>query len=361
MMPTDRKSRPFIIPFFLSHQGCPHRCVYCNQFASGGGREEPLSPETITRGIEAGLASPKADGHERIEAAFYGGTFTNLPRQRQARYIEAAAAFLHTGRLTGIRLSTRPDTLEADQVSFLTDHGVSTVEIGAQSMDDRVLILSRRGHTADHTRRASQRVKKAGLRLGLQLLPGLPGENQAGRESTLNQVLELDPDDARIYPLVVLRGTELAVWHERGAYRPLSLAQAVDTCARMVCRFMDLRVQVIRIGLHPDRRLLENTLAGPVHPAFGELVRSRLFYLTMVRAMTRHAPTGGDVVLRVAPRDRSPAAGHGKQNIMQLKKDFNVERIVIQPDPELEPGTVMWRNTPFPIRDAYTHRHGRTS
>ncbi len=341
--------KPFIIPFFLTHQGCPHRCVYCDQRIAGGHREDALSPEAVRRGIEAGLASRRLKPGSLVEAAFFGGTFTMLPRSRQAALLEAAAPYLAEGRVSGIRLSTRPDALAEDQVEFLAERGVRTVEIGAQSMDDKVLAASERGHTSEDVALSAGRVKEAGLRLGLQLLPGLPGEDGASRKNTLKRVLSLEPDDARIYPLLVLKGTPLAELHAKGLYRPFTLSEAVDVCADMFARLTLSGVRVIRMGLQAGPELTAGLAAGPYHPAFGHLVKAETYRRALASVLTMFPSSEAAPALQTAPEDISLALGHRRRNVLELAAEHGLAELTVESDAELSRGNFRWQGCEFSI------------
>jgi histone acetyltransferase (RNA polymerase elongator complex component) len=348
-MPGGPAAQPFVIPFFLNHQGCPHRCVYCDQRLTGGQRPEPLTPLGVTIGLEAGLASPRLKPGTRVEAAFFGGTFTNLPKNRQMELLEAVAPFCDQGRVQGLRLSTRPDALADEQVHFLKIHGVTNVEIGAQSLDDQVLLAAGRGHTAADTRQAAQRLKKAGIRVGLQLLPGLPGEDRASRVYTLSQALEIGPQEARIYPLLVMKGTPLAGLFQQGAYLPLTLNQAVAACADLLARLVSAGINVIRTGLQNEPELEKNLVAGPYHPAFGHLVKSEVFRRAMAKALALNPAGNEENVLLTSPRELSTAVGQNRSNLDFLKRHFSVPNLAVRPDPRLAPGSFSWRKNLFHV------------
>ncbi|MBF0530950.1 MAG: radical SAM protein, partial [Deltaproteobacteria bacterium] len=211
---------PLVIPFFIPNQGCAYRCIFCDQPATiGSAGLTELTPETIARDVTAGLQSSRLKPGRQVEVAFYGGTFTALPVTRQTELLSAVAPFIRSGQVHGLRLSTRPDRLSVEQIDFLKAMGVTTVELGAQSLDDRVLAASRRGHTADQIKTAAKSLQAAGLNLGLQLLPGLPGEDQASRKMTLEAVINLCPREVRIYPLLVLHKTVLAELYRQGKYQ----------------------------------------------------------------------------------------------------------------------------------------------
>lgn len=335
------KSKPLVIPFFISHQGCPHRCVFCNQYASGGTRPEPLNANTIKEGVYAGLSSSKHRPKTKTEVGFFGGTFTSLPLERQKSLLAPVKPFIERGLVHGLRLSTRPDALSYEQVEFLKQNCVTTVEIGAQSFDDQVLKNAGRGHSASDIAEASLRVKKAGLRLGLQFIIGLPGEDEQSRALTIDKALSLSPDDARIYPLLVVKGTRLAEMYNAGLYEPLSLDQAVKASALIYLKFTGAGVNVIRIGLHQNRDLEDSVIAGPHHPALGHMVKSEVYLAGIFRAFNDMPPaseSGSRIEILTAAQDISQAQGLKKRNIERLKMHFNLNDIKIKAGAGLDHG-----------------------
>ncbi len=291
-----------IYPVFIPNAGCPHRCLFCAQDRTTAQQLLPEARE-VERWLERTL--PQRGGGE---IAFYGGTFTQLPLARQTCYLGLAGRFVATGRVAGIRLSTRPDALDDNCIARLQAAGVTTIEIGCQSFNSSVLNRSGRGHTADDSISAIRRCCHAGLQVGVQLMPGLPGGDAAEALQSLRRSLELKPSFVRIYPTVVIDGTALADLWKTGDFTPWPLDETVDVCADMLqlCRLAD--IPVIRIGLQADAQLEANFLAGPYHPAFGQLVRSRLWRRALLRAGT-HSRS-----ISINPDDLSDALGHRAEN-----------------------------------------------
>lgn len=295
-----------IYPVFIPHAGCPHRCLFCAQDRSTGQSDLPVAKE-VEQWLENVLPL-----HGTGEIAFYGGTFSLLPLEEQEHFLTTARHFVASGRVSGVRISTRPDALDEICVARLRGSGVTTVEIGCQSFSDSVLSLAGRGHAAADCIAAVQRCLSAGLQVGIQLMPGLPGGDVEEALMSLRQALALEPSFVRIYPTVVIEGTELAALWKSGDYQPWTLDESVELCAEMllVCRQADM--PVIRLGLQRDPQLEENLLAGPYHPAFGQLVRSRLW-----RRALFHASCHGKQ-LSVHPNDLSDALGHRGENRLWL-------------------------------------------
>lgn len=304
-----------IYPVFLPHAGCPHRCLFCAQERSSGQTAVPSVP-TVDGWLEKTLPL-SGDG----EIAFYGGTFSSLPLPLQDAFLSLASAFVAKGRVAGIRISTRPDALGDDCLLRLKSRGVTTVEVGCQSFDDKVLARSGRGHTSSESISAVQRCLSAGLQVGVQLMPGLPAGDAAEAIASLRQALDLQPDFLRIYPTVVIAGTPLAELWKSGDYHPWALDEAVEVCADMLSLCHAAGVLVIRLGLQHDRQLIENLLAGPYHPAFGQLVRSRLWRRALLQAVTHSHD------LLVNPCDLSDALGHHAENRDWLRANWPAARL----------------------------------
>lgn len=265
------------------------------------------------------------------EIAFYGGSFTALADAVQRAYLDAVRPFLIAGRVAGVRVSTRPDALDARRLEVLVGAGVKTVEIGCQSFDDGVLLASGRGYSRDVCRQAVCACLDAGLQVGIQLLPGLPGGDAAEAMASLDQALGLHPGFLRIYPAVVIAGTELARLWRDGRYRAWSLDEAVEVAADMLTRCRVAEVPVIRLGLQHEPELAASVLAGPYHPAFGQLVRARLW-----RRLLDVARERGGRRFAVHPADLSDAVGHRRDNLAWLST--NGADFTIVADADLERG-----------------------
>lgn len=300
-------SESSIYPFFLSRLGCGQQCVYCHQelHADGGRR---WTPKTVSAELERWRPKSSAG-----EIAFYGGSFTLLPEDEQIDFLEVAAGFVARHKAAGIRLSTHPSGLRSDHLQRLTQFPVTTVEVGCQSFSDKVLLRSGRGHQAQEIVTGVERLQRHDLQVGLQLMPGLPGADRREALASLELALSLSPDFIRIYPTVVLPGTPLAKMLMLGSYRAWSLEEAVETVADMLDRCRQASVPVIRMGLPP---LDCEPVAGPYHPAFGQLVKSRLWKRALIAALNQV----GSSEVRVAPRFLSDAMGHKKQFSRITKK-----------------------------------------
>jgi len=329
-------SRPFIIPVFIPHAGCPHRCVFCDQNAITGKPDNQDLIAAAEESIRTWLDYPGA-GRSQAEIAFYGGNFLGLDESTVRALLDTAGRVIGQGKAVGIRFSTRPDTITSRRLSWIAGHPVSMVELGAQSLRDRVLEASGRGHTVRDTVNGVSRLKAENLRVGIQLMTGLPGDDPDGAMESARHACRLEPDAVRIYPTLVLKGSELERWMRQGAYHPAGLEESVILVAEMYRLFYGAGIPVIRMGLHADTDLHSGAClaAGPFHPSFGHLVQARVFYDALVRKLSiMHAPPCG-VHIRVHPSSISRARGWKNRNIERLCNDFSIETIHVHPDPEL--------------------------
>jgi histone acetyltransferase (RNA polymerase elongator complex component) len=263
------RKRRLIIPIFIPHEGCPHQCVFCNQTDITGQNSLPALTE-VSETIAQYLSTWRGEGPR--EVAFYGGSFTGLNDNLQRDFLETAYAFIQSGEIDALRVSTRPDYISHEKVVLLKEYGVEIVELGVQSMDDGVLRLSGRGHAAKDTVRAVELLREAGLTIGLQMMPGLPGDTRETILETAGEIVSLRPDFIRVYPTLVIKNTPLEKLYRWGNYSPWLLESMVEVCREVMSLFDNARIPVIRVGLQPTADLEESIVAGPYHPSFRQLL-----------------------------------------------------------------------------------------
>lgn len=289
-----------IIPIFIPHAGCPHQCVFCNQKTISGQKTAAVegAKEQINKWLK--WVKPSLEN----EAAFYGGSFTGLDLALQKELLALTDELLDCKVIGGVRLSTRPDYIDEERLELLRAHGVKLVELGVQSLDDSVLQKAERGHTAQQVTEAVALLKSYGFKVGVQLMVGMPGQDFASVKATVDQVLALQPNIARIYPLLVIKGTPLAKSYEAGEFEPLTLEEAVRQAAYVYQHLSEAGVKIIRVGLQPDDELCAegNIIAGPFHPAMGELVQSYLLREQLTPKIIDESKQNGDTVLVLCPR-----------------------------------------------------------
>ncbi len=323
-----------IVPFFISHQGCPHRCIFCNQEKIAGSNGNFPTPAEIRDKV---AVYRHTSGCQGVDVAFYGGSFTSIPREDQLRLLHPLQNLLASGEVASIRISTRPDSLDAEAAAFLSASGVCTVELGVQSMDDTVLEQAERGHCAADVEKAVACLKNEGISVGLQLMPGLPGDTWETSVSSLLRTLGLRPDFLRIYPTLVVAGTTLSQRHAEGSYCPLSLGEAVSLCKVLLHHALLAGVPVVRIGLQPttDLESAGTILAGPYHPAFRQMVESELCFDLLQKLIPHGTDEGEPLSIRCAPARIADVVGQKRSNIQRLVREHGVRIDRVQGDSRL--------------------------
>jgi len=310
---------PLVIPVFISHQGCPHRCVFCDQYTITGKPEAgfPVSTTEVRATVEQWLIHSRRRRKDEVQVAFYGGSFTGLPTARQEELLGTVRPYIDAGKVDTIRISTRPDYIDDTAVALLKKYSVSIVELGIQSLDPDVLMASARGHSVSRSEEAVSLLKEKGFTVGAQIMCGLPGDTTVRLMATVRKVAALGPDFVRIYPTLVIRGSGLEKLYRSGSYRPLSLLQAVALASRMKDILAQHGIRVVRMGLQPSRELENKVVAGPYHPAFGELVVSRDLF-RQARRILRQKKKGGIKGFTVAAADQSAFRGPNNVNMKRL-------------------------------------------
>jgi histone acetyltransferase (RNA polymerase elongator complex component) len=265
------------LSIFIPHVGCRHRCAFCDQRAIAGTSDD-VTGDSVRQIISEKL--PNLIQHSyQCEIAFFGGSFTAIPRQHMLQLLTAANEYLtlYPDTFTGIRCSTRPDSIDDDVLLLLKHHGVTAIELGAQSTDEAVLAKSERGHTAADIRQAAALIKKHGFELGLQLMTGLPLDTPSKSLQTARDFVSLHPDTARIYPTLVMPNTKLAQMYASGEYQPFDLGTTIQLCAEIYSIFTESNIRTIRIGLNQAEKLKRDIIAGPWDDTLGERVIARYY------------------------------------------------------------------------------------
>lgn len=310
--------KKYNIPIFVPHKGCPYDCVFCNQKRITGQIKETV-PDDVTEIIERYLKTLPQDAS--IEAAFFGGSFTGIPIEEQSALMERVEPYIKSGRIDGIRLSTRPDYINDEILLNLKKYGVSTIELGVQSMIGEVLCASNRGHSSEQVKKAAELIHQYGFNLGLQQMTGLPEDTPERSIETARELIALKPACVRIYPTLTIKDTALETLYREGKYIPQTVDEAVKLCKTLVLMYEENNINVIRVGLQPTDEINENAsvVAGPFHAAFGELVESEIYYDMIVSQEPQ-----GDIEIYVNPREISKACGNKRRNIVRLKERLGI-------------------------------------
>ncbi len=304
------------VALFVPDAGCPHRCSFCNQKTISG-KITPLKVEEIDSAVEVAL---KSIGCNEGEIAFFGGSFTAIDKDYMISLLERAYGYVKNGFFKGIRISTRPDRIDEEVLDILKCYGVTAIELGCQSMDDEVLLLNRRGHTEKDVVNAAKLIKSKGFELGLQMMTGLYGDSDEESVATAEKIIALSPDTVRIYPTIVLEGTDLCELYRKGVYTPQTVDGAAELCKRLLLMFEERDIKVIRLGLHSGGNVEDGFVAGPYHPAFREICESKIYLDNVLNQLKKNGLTDGEIEIEVGTSFVSMLTGQKKANILKLNE-----------------------------------------
>ena len=333
--------KEYIIPIFVPHLGCPHACVFCNQTKISGETREVTAKE-VKETSEYYLTNFK-DGDNYVEVAFFGGSFTAIDVEKQKELLGAAYEYIAKGKVQSIRISTRPDAINKEILKMLKKYKVKTIELGVQSANDYILNISKRGHTFEDVKKASKLIRWYGFTLGHQMMVGLPESTRLDEVNTAKALIKLKPKIVRIYPVLVIKGTELESMLQSGEYTPLTVVQAVERCKEVAELFNKKKIKIIRIGLQHTDEITDpenensEVVAGPYNPDFRQLVESAMWYDVIVSKIKKFNTKVKEVEIRANPEDVNNIIGHKKENILKLKEIYEVDAI-IKSDEEIQNG-----------------------
>lgn len=333
--------KEYIIPIFVPNYGCKNDCTFCNQKKISG-QTTDVTAEEVRKTVNYYLENFK-DDNKYVEVAFFGGSFTGIDEKKQIELLEAANEFIKEKKVNSIRISTRPDYISKPILKMLKKYHVKTIELGVQSSNDYVLEKSKRGHTFEDVIKASKMIRFRGFKLGHQMMVGMPESSEKDEINTAKDLIKLKPKIVRIYPVLVIKGTELAREYSAGEYTPLTVGQAVERCKQITYLFRKNKIDVIRIGLQNSDEIAypeedgSQVLAGPFHPAFRQLVEGEMWYDSIAEKVKEINTKVKKIEIEVNPSDVNNVIGHKKANITKLQKLYEVE-IVITQNEELASG-----------------------
>ena len=336
-----KSKKQYVIPVFIPHLGCPNDCSFCNQKSISGKTKMPTK-EDVIKIIEDNLKSFK-ENDAYIEIAFFGGSFTGIDVEKQKEYLEIANEYVKNKKVNGIRLSTRPDYITKDILKMQKKYNVKTIELGVQSTNDYILNRCDRGHTFEDVKKASKLIRWYGFNLGHQMMVGLPESTKLDEIRTAKDLIKLKPKMVRIYPVLVIKGTKLEKEMELGEYKPLTVLQAVERCKELLYLFNKKNIQVIRVGLQNTDEITSpgsknsEVVAGPYHPAFGQLVEDSIWYESIVDKIKKINDKVKEVKIKVNFANINNVVGHKKSNIKKLKETYDVD-VVVEADKNIKPG-----------------------
>ncbi len=333
--------KEYIIPIFVPHLGCPNACVFCNQTKITG-KQKQVTKEEVKETIEQYLKNFQ-DTENKVEVAFFGGSFTAIEEEKQKELLEAAYEYVKKGKVDSIRISTRPDCITKQILKNLKKYKVETIELGVQSSNNYILAKAKRGHTFEDVKKASRLIRFYGFTLGHQMMIGLPESTVLDEVNTAKELIKLKPKIVRIYPVLVIQNTELETMYQQGEYEPLSVTQAVERCREVADLFNRHKIKIIRIGLQNTDEITDpkdensQVVAGPYHPAFRQLVEGKLWYDAIVSKIKKCNTKVKLVEIKAHPDAINNIIGHKKENMKKLKEVYDVE-VIVKPDEKIKNG-----------------------
>ena len=333
--------KEYIIPIFVPHLGCPNNCIFCNQKKISG-QTKMVNAKDVEDTIEYYLKNFK-DDNKYVEVAFFGGSFTAIEKEKQEELLQAVQKYIHDKKVNSIRISTRPDAIDKDILKMLKKYHVKTIELGVQSMNNYILNRSQRGHTVEDVKKASKLIRWNGFILGHQMMVGLPESTKQDEINTAKELIKLKPKIVRVYPVLVIKDTPLAIEYENKEYTPLTVTQAVERCKEIVELFNKHKINVIRIGLQNTEEISDpsketsQVVAGPYHPAFRQLVESSMWYDSLLDEIKKINTKVIKVKIIANPENINNIIGHKKENVLKLKEVYDVD-VAVKSSEEIKPG-----------------------
>ncbi|MGL6107438.1 elongator complex protein 3 [Romboutsia sp.] len=311
-----------IIPVFVPHRGCPHDCIFCNQKKITGVSTD-ITSDDVRNIIEECL--PTIDKDASIEVAFFGGSFTAIEIDVQKSLLAVAKEYVDKGLIKDIRMSTRPDCINEEILKMLKEYKVSIIELGVQSLDEDVLKESIRGHSAEDVFKSSKLIKEYNIDLGLQMMVGLPTDNEDKCIATAKKFIEMKPDCVRIYPTLVVKETGLENLLNNKKYNAFTLDESIQIVKKLLTLFYVNNINVIRVGLQAtdDIQIGKAIVDGPYHPAFRELVQSEMIkdYLKYIVVENK---VKSNITIKCNKKNVSKIIGNKKSNIVYMKNELGV-------------------------------------
>lgn len=333
--------KEYIIPIFVPHLGCPNNCIFCNQKRISG-QTKMVTAKDVKETIEYYLKNFR-DNNKYVEVAFFGGSFTAIDVNKQIELLEAVQEYISNKKVNSIRISTRPDCIDKEILKRMKKYHVKTIELGVQSTNNYILNRCKRGHTGEDVKKASKLIRMHGFVLGHQMMIGLPESTKQDEINTAKELIKLKPKIVRIYPVLVIKDTELADEYERGEYTPLTVGQAVERCKDIVDLFNRNKINVIRIGLQNTEEITDpnakdsSVVAGPYHPAFRQLVEASMWYDSIVGEIKKVNAKVKKVKIIANELNVNNIIGHKKENIIKLKDTYDVD-VTIERNDKIKPG-----------------------
>jgi len=254
---------------------CPGQCLYCPTYSNTPQSYTPESP-AVLRAIKCGydarqqvelrlrILSEMGHPTDKVELIIMGGTFLAYPQDYQYQFIkdcydglngkesatlEEAKRLNETTehRCTGLCIETRPDWCGQEEIERMLDFGTTRVELGVQTLSDEIYQMVRRGHKVEDVVEATALLREHGFKVYYHWMPGLPGSTPEEDLQLSRRLFDDDrfkPDGLKLYPTMVVEGTELEEWYRDGRYQPYD----VDTMVDLMVRIKSVVPRYVRIS-----------------------------------------------------------------------------------------------------------------
>jgi histone acetyltransferase (RNA polymerase elongator complex component) len=259
--------------------------------------------------------------------------------------LSTAYEYVKEKKIDGIRISTRPDYIDKPTLKRLKKYKVKTIELGVQSSNNYVLNKAKRGHTFEDVKKASKLIRRFRFTLGHQMMVGMQDSSELDDFNTAKDLAKLKPKIVRIYPVLVIKGTQLEKEMQEGRYEPLEVEKAVERCKEITYFFNSKKIKVIRIGLQTTHTICNSekegseVVAGPYHEAFRQLVESAIYYDIIVDKIKHINQNVKEVEIRINPQDVNNVVGYKRENIVKLKEMYDVD-VKIEQDIKCSPSKI---------------------
>ncbi len=322
----NNKDNQYTIPIFIPHKGCPNNCIFCNQKKISG-QINDVTVQDVDNIIQKYL-NYYTNKDKKIEIAFFGGSFTGIDINLQVEYLKVANKYIQSKKVDSIRLSTRPDYINDEILNMLEEYGVETIELGVQSMDDEILNYAKRGHTSQDVIKASRLIRNHNIRLGHQVMVGLPKSTIDTEVYTIKECLKLKPEQLRLYPVYVIEDSELYDMYNLEIYKPLDINSAVKRCLAIINECQKTNVAIIRLGLQSTSEITSSNsnIFGPVCDNFAEYVMAAIIRESIEKIYKENI--NEDIVVYVPSKYISVTVGPKKINKIYFENKYNVKYIV---------------------------------
>lgn len=266
----------------------------------------------------------------------YIGSLTGKSIEEQREILEK---FRETNTKDKIKISIEPQLIDKTLIKMLKGYNVTGIELEAQSTNGYILKRCGYVHTLDDIKKANKMIKWNRLKVSYQIGIGLPDSTKIDEQNTAKDIAKLKPNLVRIYPMLVVKNTELENEFSEGRYEPLTLNQAIERCKEAIYVFNQKKVKQISIIKQNELNKSEEKeiIAGPYHEEFTQLVTDSIWYDSIVDKIKKFNVKVKKVNIEVNPKELPNIYGYEEENAKKLEEFYDVE-IKAEGNPNIKPG-----------------------